>query len=215
MASEPIHVPGSPEPIEGRCGRKLSWKGPGAPRFCKRYPIAGGKSCPTHGSGNAVSKQAAARAVVRDRALAEARRLGGSLDVDPHEVLLDAVREAAANVEVLRVEVAGLGVAVAPDGAIAVPEQRIEWDKGGTHVPARVHILVALYSEERDRLVKYAKLAIEAGVAERQVRVAEQQAQRLGQAFSRALDVAAEHLTPASREAVRLALAAELRRLPA
>lgn len=183
-------------------------------RRCGNLAMHGSDVCRIHGGAAPQVRRRAAANVARDRALAEARRLGGSLEVDPHEVLLAQVREAAANVEVLRSHVAGLAVDLADDGtAVAVPEQRIEWDKGGTHVDAKVHILVAMYNDERDRLARYAKLAIDAGVAERQVRVAEQQAQRLGRAFSRALDAAADQLTPAGREAVRVALASELRAL--
>lgn len=173
----------------------------------------GSTVCHAHGGRAPQVRAAAARRQLVASALAEARRLGGSLDVDPHEVLLAQVQEAAANVAVLRVYVAELGVEVASDGAIALPEQVIEWEKSGTHVPARVHVLVGLYNEERDRLGKYAKLAIDAGVAERQVRVAETQAERLGAAFGRALDAAAEHITTEGREALRRALARELRAL--
>ena len=201
-------------PDQMRCSAMT--KASGGTERCTQPRIHGTTVCRMHGGAARQVRRRAAANVARDRALAEARRLGGSLDVDPHEVLLAQVREAAANVEVLRGYVAGLAVDLADDGtAIAVPEQRIEWDKGGTHVDAKVHVLVAMYNDERDRLVRFSKLAIDAGVAERQVRVAEQQAQRLGQAFSRALDAAAEHLTPAGREAVRVALAAELRRLDA
>jgi len=192
-----------------RCSARSSRSG----ERCRAFAVHGASVCVAHGGRAPQVRRKAAVNVARDRALAEARRLGGTIDVGPHEVLLDAVREAAANVEVLRGYVAHLGVEVAEDGAIALPEQRIEWEKGGTHVPARVHILLALYSEERDRLVRFSKLAIDAGVAERQVRVAEQQAQRLGQAFGRALDAAAEVITPDARAALQKALAVELRGL--
>jgi hypothetical protein len=44
-----------------------------------------------------------------------------------------------------------------------------------------LNLWVKLYQEERDRLVRVAKAAIDAGVEERQVRLAEGQAQQLAQ----------------------------------
>ncbi len=184
-------------------------------RPCRRWPLRGAEVCTSHGAAAPQVRKAAGRRVVRDAALAEAARLGGSLDIDPLDALLGQVREAAANVEVLRAAIADLGVDVAREGAIAIPEQVIEFEKGGTHVPAKVHVLVSLYSEERDRLVKYAKLCLDAGVDERRVTVAEQDAARLGRAFAGALDDVAELLSPEAREGLRAALGTRLRALVA
>lgn len=185
---------------------------------CRAFAVHGATVCVAHGGKAPQVRRAAARRRLRDGALAEGRRLleglGGRLDITPEEALLGQVHEAAANVAVLRAEISGLGIAVAHEGAIAIPEQRIEWDKGGTHVPARVHVLVDLYNTERDRLARFAKLAIDAGVAERQVRIAERQAEQLGAAFGRAVE-AVEAISPEGRLALRQALAAELRGLAA
>ena len=69
---------------------------------------------------------------------------------------------------------------------------------------AAVNMWVKLYQEERDRLVRVAKLAIDAGVEERHVRLAEGQAQQLAQVMRAVLtdlghDLADEHV----REVVR------------
>jgi hypothetical protein len=50
--------------------------------------------------------------------------------------------------------------------------------------------IISLYSSERDRKTKIAKMATEAGVDEAQVRVAETQVSILGQALARACDAA-------------------------
>ena len=186
---------------------------------CRNPPITGSTVCRMHGGSTRQVKAAAGRRVAKAAALevAEAirRTLGGSLEISPLDLLIGQVREAAANVEVYRMAIEGLGVEVARDGAVAIPEQVIEFEKGGTHVPARVHILVDLYNQERDRAVKYAKLCLDAGVEERLVRVAEQDAQRFGRAFAGALDDVASLLSDETRGALRAALGARLRTLVA
>lgn len=187
----------------------------GTLRPCRKGATPGTTVCWKHGSKAPQVQRAAKRRLALEAARAEvereAMRLGGSLEVDPLDVLLQSVREAWANVAVLRMALDELGVEVARDGAIALPERDVRWDKGGTHVPARVHILVGMYNEERDRAARYAKLCLDAGVDERRVRVAEQQAQALGTAVGRALDDAAAALTAEQRQALRAALARELR----
>jgi hypothetical protein len=46
---------------------------------------------------------------------------------------------------------------------------------------AAINQWVILYQQERDRLVRVSKLALDAGVAERQVRLTERQAQQLAE----------------------------------
>lgn len=184
---------------------------------CRKWHVKGAEVCATHGGSAPQVRAAASRKVAKDGAIAEAEkvrlRLGGSLEVSPLDVLIGQVKEAAANVEVYRLAIQSLGVEVARDGAVAIPEQVIEFDKGGTHVPARVHILVDLYNQERDRAVKFAKLCLDAGVEERTVRVAERQAAALGRAFAETideLDLSADQMAQA-----RTVLAGKLRQIVA
>lgn len=176
-------------------------------------------TCRKHGGGAPQVRAAAKRRLAKKGALEVAEKirltLGGSLEVSPLDLLIGQVKEAAANVAVYRLAIEGLGVEVARDGAVALPEQVIEFEKGGTHVPAKVHILVELYNQERDRAVKFAKLCLDAGVEERLVQVAEQDAQRLGRAFAGALDDVADLLSDETRAALRAALGQRLRALVA
>jgi hypothetical protein len=59
----------------------------------------------------------------------------------------------------------------------------VQLPNGTRTVEARsaINLWVKLYQEERDRLVRVAKAAIDAGVEERQVRLAEGQARQLAQ----------------------------------
>ncbi len=66
---------------------------------------------------------------------------------------------------------------------------------------------VRLYQEERDRLVRVAKAAIDAGVAEQQVRLAEEQAQRLAKVITAMLtDLGHDSDDELVRKVVRLRL---------
>lgn len=187
---------------------------------CRNYALTGLTVCLAHGGKTKASLAKSRRITAKKEAdlairreLKKLEKLGGRLDVDPLDAMLEQVGEAAANVEVLRSYISGLNVEVDSDGAIAMPDETIYYDKGGTHVQARVHIMVTMYNEERDRLVRYSKMCIDAGVDERRVRVAELQAQRLGQAFAAALEDVRSLLTPEAVEGLKEALARRLRAL--
>jgi hypothetical protein len=51
----------------------------------------------------------------------------------------------------------------------------VYFKNGGTVAPTEVAAWLRLYGEERDRAVKAAKTAIDAGIAERLVRIAERE----------------------------------------
>jgi hypothetical protein len=140
-----------------------------------------------HGGAAPQVRRKAKERVVREAALEQGRRLGGVIDVDPHEAILSALQEAAANVAVLRGLVAAHEVGEVPAG------------------------ILGMYEDERERLVKFAKLALDAGVPERRVRVAQEEAHQLARAFERALDAFAQDISPAMRDSLKRALGAELR----
>lgn len=178
---------------------------------CKRFAIRGGVVCATHG-GSAPQVRAAAnrRIALRDIESA-AVRLGMSVDVDPIDAILEMVAESAANVAAYRMALEDLEITVAADGsAVAVPAS---YDKRGGRDPALAHILVEMYNTERDRLVNYSKKALDAGVDERRVRVAEATAQRLGKVIEAA--VAACNPTSEERAAALQAAGRVLRQLTA
>lgn len=87
-------------------------------------------------------------------ARAQARKLAEEYDTDPSSALLYAVRLAAGAVEYIR-------------GAIEDGSEEDGWR------------LARIYGEERDRLAKTAAMALNAGIAERAVRVAESQGRAL------------------------------------
>lgn len=217
---DPEKPRGSAEPIPGRCGAKL--RGTNPARYCMLYPKPGGTRCTRfHGSKAPQVKAAAEQRVAVEAAVAEGERLarlGGQRVIDPLDALLGQVYEAAFNVEAYRLAIGDLVVDVgawSDSDTVALPERIVEFERGGTHVPARVHVLVDLYNQERDRLVKYSKLCLDARVDERRVRVAEADAQRFAAALGGALDDVGEQMSDELRATLRTALGRRLRALSA
>lgn len=154
--------------------------------------------CDWHGgSGDHVDN-----AVVKRQALAkiklELTSLGGQIDIEPTEAMLVMVREAAWNVAYLRSLVAELRghvedeqrpVVIDEEGVARVDPAWVGAGIAGRTSPddwkADPHVLVKMYNDERDRLVKYAKLCRDAGVEERYVQIAEAQGVWLTQMLDR------------------------------
>lgn len=106
-------------------------------------------------------------------------RLGVPADVTPEDGLIDAIRESAGNVELLRGLVAELDV---PDGTGPAWSTRALYAlTGSASKPneAAPHVLVGMYNEERDRFVAYCRVAIAAGLEARRVALAERDGERL------------------------------------
>jgi hypothetical protein len=85
--------------------------------------------------------------------------LGGAVDVEPAEALLGVLRLSSGHVAWLREEVAACP-------SLAAPEAQV---------------VTRLYGKERDRVGRLAKACLDAGVAERQVQLAERYGAVLGE----------------------------------
>src|SRR6187431_2352314 len=167
----------------------------------------GAGPCKLHGGSTPAVREAVAVAqeVLRAEAqLKEAKAaasravsaFGGPIvDVNPEEALLGLVREAAGNVAWLgsRVQVLlaeeGLDDPSISSGSWRVrtryakgsslfgPKILIDKDGGEHIVGEELRGMVALYNDERDRLAKVAKAALDAGIAKAQVEIARSQGQ--------------------------------------
>jgi hypothetical protein len=142
--------------------------------------------CRRH-AGNTPSHRVAAQ---REIARQECDRLGIPIEVDPGEALIREVFETAGNVAFYRALVQELPTH--PDPDVYVPgdgETEGHWERGNPGVygrtyhvsgvptgEAKPHILVTLYNDERKHLTDVALGALRAGVDERRVRLAEQDA---------------------------------------
>ena len=164
----------------------------------------------------------AARRLEMAAAQSACDRLGIQVDTDPGEALIEAVREAAGNVEFYRGLVAELPIHPEDDVREVNDDGEPFWERGEAGVygrtyhqsgiptgEAKPHILVVLYNQERDRLVAYAKEALAAGVEERRIRLAESDARTLFAGVGKAM--AAANLTPEQIETFRSVLAQSLR----
>ena len=192
-----------------RC-RATSRKG----RQCMQPPIPGGTVCHYHGGAAPQVKRVAAERLAAEKVKAEvARALGGSLDTDPGEALMSLVREAAFNVAYLRELVGDLHGRRSDDGP---------GDSAGIYGPTfhasgrptgegKRHIVVQMYDDERERLAKFTRLALDAGIAERQLRMQEYGANVIAQAIVATLDDPKLGLTREQREIGRQVAGQNLR----
>jgi hypothetical protein len=159
---------------------------------CKRRPHPGTTKCVKHGSGAPQVRAAAKRRLALGQAAAELDRLGIPVEVDPSEAMLAMVHEAAGNVAFLRMRVAELEQGGrltrnhdADDvSAIAEednPRQSIAGRVDPKNFKAERHVLVGMYDDERERLVRWSKACRDAGVEEHRVALAEKQGQMLAE----------------------------------
>ena len=173
---------------------------------CKRYAIKGGTVCRSHGGA---APQVKARADITYEAMS-----WGFTDktVDPGETLLRLVTQSAARaqryaaeLEKLVEESPSLREALVAD--IWIQPERGEAYKAGEYIRG----LAKLEAEERDRCANFATKAIAAGLAERQVRLAEQQGAAMFEMVKKALNEVT--LTPEQSQAFMAALARQAREL--
>jgi hypothetical protein len=144
------------------CNQPAGWGTPYGHGRCKLH----GGATPTH-----------LRAAQRREAERAVGLFGLPREVEAHQALLEEVHRAAGHVAWLGEVVGGLDKNQVVHGIT----RTVQHPDGTRTVESRaaVNPWVKLYQDERDRLVRVAKAAMDAGVEERRVRLAEQQAQRL------------------------------------
>ncbi len=147
---------------------------------CQKGAIKGGTVCITHGGS---TRKVAANAAVR----AEVMNWGlGDTNVDPGEVLLRLVTQSAARAERYAAELAEHVAGSETLQKALIGQAWGEFGPQGEFIKG----LVILEAQERDRCAAMATKAIAAGLAERQVRIAERQGAQVVQllkAFAQAL----------------------------
>ena len=139
---------------------------------CQRSAIAGGTVCRVHGGATKAAKAAAARQLEAERAAAAVARIGLRVEGDPIAHMLDVIAYQAGMVAYWRSVVEALDDDSLTWGTTKV---KIGGDDGGETQEAKPHIAYVLLDEAQSKLVRYCAEALKAGVAERQVRLAEQQ----------------------------------------
>lgn len=168
---------GLPAHLCGHFGRRTK-----AGEMCRANVIAGTTACRRH-AGKPAAKARAEGAVVL-----ELRRWGLDGDhVDAGETLLRLVSQSARRLDhygallhadfVDRDVAALVGVRFGAAGDGSAPSEQGEYIRG----------LALLEGLERDRLARFCKIALDAGIAERQVRIAEQMGAGIVMVLSRVL----------------------------
>jgi hypothetical protein len=196
---------------------------------CGQYPVPGAKVCRFHGGKAPQVEKAAEVRAAKMAAHEQASRMvaRAGVDVDPIEHLLESLHRAAALVEVWGTMVAAIDDAAEREGedirgSLGYTENTdedshdelnvVSLDRIVTlnrHGEAQIHPFVEEYDKWVERRAKFAKLCIDAGVAERQVELAEHQVEIAHNAFEGGLDAA--DLTQKQKQEARRAYAHRLR----
>ena len=172
---------------------------------CKVAAIKGGVVCRTHGGSAPQVRSAANRRLALDEARGMVEAYGQELDVSPEEAIFAMIRVTAGNVMLLQDLVSQLKAEVGGEGiASFTGNERVLFE-------AKPHVLVVMYNDERDRLVRFSKVAAEIGLSERMVSLAESQGQLIAKIFTAALDDPEWGLSKTAREAGKKTIARHLR----
>lgn len=148
--------------------------------------------CKSHGGSAPAVRRAADRRVAQAKAGAFLAGLGIDLeDRDPHQEL---------------------GKQLAVSAGVAERAQELCSELEDVHTDAgEVHPLFRLWNEERDRVVKTAKVAVSAGVKERALELSREQGQMMVDAVEAALDNPRLNLTETQKATGRRLIAQHLR----
>ncbi|RIK11182.1 MAG: hypothetical protein DCC49_01155 [Acidobacteria bacterium] len=128
--------------------------------------------CWKHGGASPASLAKRQRFLDEQAASKAVKAYGGRRDIDPAEALLEEVHRTAGHVSWLEHQIAV--------GSAALTEVT----PGGT----KTSVWVELYNTERNRLIAVTKAALDAGIAERQVQLAEAQGLMLASVIRAILD---------------------------
>jgi hypothetical protein len=177
---------------------------------CGNLPIKGTNVCRIHGGSIPAVRKAAARRLQKQQLHGDLGKLLEELEMDasekhPVQALTDALARCSAMVAVLGALVGGLGVDSSKDGAQLVGKDHLG--------DMRENELVRLYGVWLDRSARTAKLALDAGVDERAIRIEEEKTEMLLSVFKQTFADPELGLTVAQRRIASLAAVRHLKAL--
>lgn len=185
-------------------------------RQCQQRAMRGMDKCRYHGGKSPQALAARDRREAEDAANRAIATYGLPRDIDPHDALLEEIARTAGHVDWLANVIAQLDRDAIAFGVHSVETGRGEkGDIDKTTLQAGVAVWVDLYQRERKHLVDVCKAAIGAGIAERQVRLAEQQGQLIAEVLRQVIGDPELGLDPGRQEVARRVAARHLRALPA
>lgn len=173
---------------EHQIGKKCNGTNRKTGQPCGNYPLKGQTVCRYHGGNTPNAKAKAPKARQMAEIRRELQRLGSPAGVkgDPAQILLALVREKAAEVGWLRIQVEALEDDTLWRGVTkATTEENAFGGKTSETVEARQHIVYTMYHKAQDQLAAYTAAALKAGIEERQVRIAEETAGQFTAILSR------------------------------
>lgn len=194
------------------CGAPRSGKSSSGPGICcmpaghsTEHPGYG--RCSRHGGNSPTHVKYAAKLMIDEQFLAT---YGEPMDVTPQEALLAEVQRTAGHVawlgDFIKVMADGLpGANITAKQLEVMTVEQVEEIFTGAGPRALVQftqngvapsVWIQMYQEERKHLVRVSKLAIDAGVAERQIELAEQQAMMIAVIFQKFMRDARMAFTP-------------------
>ena len=179
---------------------------------CGLHPVRGASVCKWHGGGAPAVKAAGERRAQEEAARKQLSALGEPQEIDPAEALLKLISWKHGEVIWLRAQVQD------------VADEKLTWGRTQTDVglgaqgpvdttteKAAPNVWWTLLRQAEDQLANYATRALKAGIAERQVRLAEAQGQMVYAVLLAVFERLS--LTPEQWELARMAAPQELRRL--
>jgi hypothetical protein len=184
-------MPTKPDPRAGKCTATSKR----SKKLCDNWAMHGTTVCRMHG-GSAGQVRAAAERRQQDEAAAQAVVVYGlPVEVDPHTALLSELWRTAGHVAWLRARIEQLS------------EETLHGPVGGSehgYPREEAHVWVRLYQEERKHFAAVARDCIKAGIEERRIQLAEQQAELIA-SYTRALlsDLGIDPASEKARVAVR------------
>lgn len=149
---------------------------------CKNSPLAGLTVCRFHG-GN-THREIGKRRVAEAKATTLAAKWGVPVDTTPTEAILSQVRIWAGLELFYRERAESLSD---NDRIWGVTRRKTGGDDRGTTYEARPHIWITMHESASINLVKFCAQAINAGIEERKVRLAEQQGALVADVIKRVL----------------------------
>lgn len=193
---------------DARCGAKTK-QGKGPP--CRRPAGAGTDhmgigACKLHGGSTPNAGKAAARTL--------AISMGAPIDISPHEALLTCVRIVAGEVSYCTARIQELATGEYVEHPTSFREESGEGDSGSfakdvtIKGPPSMNIWIETRHDAMDRLARYAKIALDAGVEERRIQLAEDLGSMMVPMFKAIFDQL--DLTPAQQRRAPDILRAEL-----
>jgi len=165
-------VPPETPPEPRRCKARSSQSG----EQCKKPPMRGQNVCGTHGGRAPRALAAAEKRLAEAEAIRAVENFGLPREINPRDALLEEVYRTAGAVDWLHQQVQQLSADEIVWGQ--TEENEIgsgEWKGTNSTYAAAVNIWVQLWQAERKHLVDVSKAALNAGVEERRVKLAEQQ----------------------------------------